>query len=183
MSLKRCFSVKSVFVVSYFLLSLCGCASLPDPDPEWQFSQNAIQIYYQADDELNLYKEGAHTISVVIYQLSETNAFDDLASYEEGIKKLLVNENFDPSVKNRRRIVVQPGELNKVVLDRAEGAQWVGLIAGYYDLHPGKVSCTLKIPYVFVDKGIIKEKKVAVVTTLNAHIVFGRHGIEEVELK
>ncbi|MFC1850648.1 type VI secretion system lipoprotein TssJ [candidate division CSSED10-310 bacterium] len=172
-----------VTVILAIITVLFSCSSLPDPEPAWDFGQKAIEISYEADDSLNLYKNRPHTLAVIIYQMSDTNAFDDLSAYQEGLKKLLKNELFDPSVQARRRIIVKPGEKDTLVLDRAEEAKWVGLVAGYYDLHPDKSTSVIKIPVMYNIKGLIKEKKEATIKKVYVHVLFGRYGFEEVEMK
>ena len=68
-------------------------------------------------------------------------------------------------------------------LDRAEGAEWIGVVAGYYDLQPGKMTSLFQIPYYVEKVGFIKQKKVAKINKIYAHILFGRFGIEEVEVQ
>jgi hypothetical protein len=38
------------------------------------------------------------------------------------------------------QFVVQPGDLWSQYIDRVEGAKHVGIVAGYYNLQPGKVN-------------------------------------------
>jgi len=72
--------------------------------------------------------------------------FEELAANEGGIRKLLACDRFDKSVVHYERRFVNPGSNATLSLDRAEGAQFMGVAAGYYDLQPGLVTRTWQFP-------------------------------------
>jgi len=148
----------------YFLYILCltifSCGSKEvTPDPEWVFKSNGVEISYQADVMLNEFKGSSHALQLVIYQMDNVNKFNELAEYKDGIKMLLKAQNFDTGVHAVKKVFVDPGEVKKLVLNRAEKARWIGIAAGYFDLEPGRVTCFFPIPHKIEKRGMIFFKK------------------------
>ena len=100
--------------------------------PDWKFEKEAIRVHIKADYRLNLYGEKAHTLYICLYQLSELNAFDQLAQDQSGIRRLLEAKMFDPSVAAVSSRTILSGENITLTLDRAERAQYFAVVAGYY---------------------------------------------------
>ena len=169
----------------FLILSCVSCggkkAAVPDPEPEWSFRPKAIEISYQADRMLNEYQESSHAIQVVVYQFDSINRFKELAGYKDGLIRLLKAKSFDPSVKAVKKIYVDPGEVGKLVLDRAEYSKWVGIVAGYFDLVPGRSSCVFKIPQRTEEKGILFKKKIYKVEKLEAEILLKNNELKKIE--
>ena len=93
-----------------------------------------ITLNVVADPQLNLYDSLSHVTHVCVYQLIDSNVFQQLSGDEKGLIQLMDCERVDPSVAASRRLVLQPGEKQTVELDRAEGVRYVGISAGYYPL-------------------------------------------------
>jgi type VI secretion system VasD/TssJ family lipoprotein len=100
--------------------------------PDWKFEKEAIRIHIKADHNLNLYNKKTHTLYMCFYQLSELNAFDQLAQDDSGIRRLLEAKMFDPSVAAVSSKTILSGEHITLSLDRAERAQYLAVVAGYY---------------------------------------------------
>lgn len=126
--MKRSLSLLSLLVVA---LMLCACAGGGAPT-EINYKEKAIHVNLTADSRLNLDRGSPHALVLCLYQLKDPNAFNQLAEEKDGLLKLLDCSRFDASVANARRIVVQPGQVEKQDLDRAEGAKYVAMAAGYY---------------------------------------------------
>ena len=161
-------------------LFLCSCTKKPDPVPSWGFGSKGLQISYTADKLLNSYENKPHTLLLVVYQLDNVNAFNKFTTYKEGLEKLLEAQNFDPSVMGIEKVFVEPKANKTIVLNRAENAKWVGIVAGYYDLAPGKVSKSFEIPFKVGTQGFIRRKKVAQIQPLHLNLLFGPHSIQEI---
>lgn len=116
------------------------------PPPAWPYAAGAVTLDLSADPGLNTYEDRAHTLMVVVYQLSAVNAFNDLAKDPTGLQALLESGTFDQSVAGLEKLFVQPGDQRKVTLDRAQGARWIGVVAGYYRQVPGRTSSLVPIP-------------------------------------
>ncbi|MEW5724892.1 MAG: type VI secretion system lipoprotein TssJ, partial [Thermodesulfobacteriota bacterium] len=123
--------------------------------PQWTFGSNAISLQLKADSTLNLFEGNPHTLVLCVYQLADPNAYKDLASTKEGVVKLLAGQKFGETVSAVDRIIIQPGETRTVFLDRAVGAQYVGLVAGFFELDPAKASKLFQIPLDVSKKGLI----------------------------
>jgi type VI secretion system VasD/TssJ family lipoprotein len=159
---------------------LLSCARMPDPQPSWTFSPGGIGIQYRADAMLNAFNGEAHTIVLVIYQLTSLDAFDSLTKSEEGLRTLLEARRFDPGVVGTDKLVIQPGDKNRLRLDRAEQARWVGIVAGYYDLVPGQVDHAVQISFNIEETGTIRKKKTARVNPLLIDLTLGSRAIYKV---
>ena len=155
-------SIRSFAVVSIIFSMLLGaCASQPLPPPKWTYEKDAIEIHIKADPKLNLDDGVPHTLVVCLYQLKDPNAFNQLADDNDGIYKLLECGLFDSGVAASKRIIVYPGKDQTVTLDRAEGAKYVAVVAGYYVLQRARMIRMFDVPVVIEKKGFLKTTKMS----------------------
>jgi type VI secretion system VasD/TssJ family lipoprotein len=175
--------LKIVGLVLLLTLLFCSCKKnvTPPPAPAWNFEPKAIQLTYLADPQLNAYDGGAHAMVLTIYQLSDVNSFNNLAQSSEGLQKLLDAQPYDATVMAANRFFVQPGERKTLTLARAKSAQWVGVVAGYYQLTPGVVTRLLSIPVLIEHHGRIFRKTSAKVDHLSIHLFLGPHAPQEID--
>ena len=124
-----------------------GCAST-----KWNFEREAVRLHLQADSRLNTYGEGPHTLLLCVYFLSDPNAFNETMEEKEGLSKLLECGRFDRSVARIKRLVIQPGQTSTELLDRAEGARYVGVAAGYYSMEKEGSTRLFAIPVTWLMK-------------------------------
>ncbi len=124
----------------------CSCASGPGGPVEWGYEKNGIQLYLTADSQLNLYQGIPHTLYLCVYQLKDPNAFNELTRNEEGLAKLLGCTRFDASVARSHSLTLHPGEALTEMLDRADGAKYVGLVAGYYSFEKENMTRLFEVP-------------------------------------
>lgn len=128
--------------------ALGGTVSQTKP-PEWPSQNQAIKITYRADTQLNLFNDRAHTLALYVVQFSDPNSFKTLSADASALQAFLEKAGTgDATVVDFRQIVVHPGDYTVRYLDRAQGAQWVAVIAGYYYLDPPKVTRLYEIPLV-----------------------------------
>ncbi|PTN35975.1 type VI secretion system lipoprotein TssJ [Desulfonatronum sp. SC1] len=157
--------LSALFLLLLFFLSACHGypppGKKPPPKP-WETLQNAaspdqvkwtylpggLTLNLKADKDLNLFEGFSHNILLCTYQMSSPAAFQELAANLGGIRKLLECARFDQSVVHVERRFISPGQESTFVLDRAEGAQHIGLAAGYNDLQPGLVTTLYSFPVV-----------------------------------
>lgn len=137
-------------------LIMAGCASAPS-EPMPTYKREAVHLTLTASDQVNLYGGLPHATVLCVYQLSDPNVYQQMLEEVDGVNKLLACENFDASVKSRRRIVVQPGDKKVVVMDRAEGARYLAVVAGYYKRMPGSFSRL--VPFPVVETGGFSKRK------------------------
>jgi type VI secretion system VasD/TssJ family lipoprotein len=140
----------------FCLLSvLNGCSSartaVPSPAPvqtatpitipaDWSYEKNAIKLHVKADPRLNLFHKTPHTLMLCIYHLRDPNSFNELQDQRDGLQKLLECSRFDPSVVHARRLVIQPGQEINESIDRPDGARFVNVAAGYYNMRKDSVT-------------------------------------------
>jgi len=122
--------------------------------PARGFAAGGIRIIYSSAENLNFYESGPHTVTFVVYQMEGAGKFNDLAKSEDGLLQLLQAERFDASVVGVDQYFIEPGEQKTLVIDRAEKAKWIGIVAGYYYMSPGKVTRVYEIPVSVEKKGI-----------------------------
>jgi len=126
-------------------MTLAACSSV-SRSPEYSYKKEAVFLTLRADPQLNLYQGSPHTIVACTYQLRDPNAFNQLLDEKDGLPKLLECGRFDASVAYTKRLVIQPGQEVKDSLDRAEGAKYVSVVAGYYNLQKGNAARLFPIP-------------------------------------
>ncbi|MBC8438459.1 MAG: type VI secretion system lipoprotein TssJ [Deltaproteobacteria bacterium] len=176
------FARNGFLIITFLLIASCG-GKEPRPEPEWVYKPQSIEISYQADVMLNEFKGSSHALQVVIYQVDNVNKFVELSEYKDGLKKLLKAQNFDSSVQAVKKIFIDPGESNKLVFDRAEKSQWVGIVAGYFDLDPVRSICFFEIPHKIEKKGMVFFKKeVAVISDFKLTLMLKEHEIKGIIL-
>lgn len=131
---------------------VCSCATKPLPEPVVEYAKNAVIIYVKADPQLNLYAGTPHTLFVCIYQLKDPNALNQLAGDQDGLGRLLECSLFDASVTAAKKLIIQPGQHETFVLDRAEGTRYVAVVAGYSRIERDRILRMYDIPV----KGLIR---------------------------
>jgi type VI secretion system VasD/TssJ family lipoprotein len=104
------------------------------PSYEPRYEKSALTLNIKSDQRLNLYQDRPHSLVLCMYELKEPNMFNQLSEERDGIYKLMECGRFDGSVAYSKRHIVQPGVDVGDVRDRAEGAKYLGIVAGYYDL-------------------------------------------------
>ena len=172
----------TVLVLLLMSVLVCSCATGPKIKPvtEWTFEPGAIRLDIKADAGLNFYDGSPHTIVLWCYQLSNPNKFNQLADDRTGLTKLLEGGQFDPSVADFKREILQPGKPVTLSLDRAEGAKYVAFAAGYYFLNKENAVRLLQIPAVEETQGralISRPERIAV------EIYLGMQSIQKVDIK
>lgn len=149
-------------------------------DPSRPYAAKAIQIEYRSDPNLNLYQDKPHTLAFLVYQLSDINPFTNLTKDAAGLTTLLKGEKFDPSVMAVDRFFIEPGDTNRLDIDRYENVKWVGIVAGYYGLTPGQVTRSYELPVLIETKGMIFKTNEARMGLLGMNLFFGPTSIQEV---
>jgi type VI secretion system VasD/TssJ family lipoprotein len=131
---------------------LAGCSSAPVAvtpaapatpvtiPADWGYEKNAITLHVKADQRLNLFHKTPHTLMLCIYHLRDPNSFNELQEQRDGLQKLLECTRFDPSVVHTRSLVIQPGQEISESLDRPDGARFVNIAAGYYNMRKDGVT-------------------------------------------
>jgi len=167
--LKRLFAISLVGA----MLLLAACAAKQLPPPQWTYEKEAIRLHIQADPKLNLDEGEAHTLLLCIYQLSDPNNFNQLANDQDGVYKLLECSLFGEGAAAAKRLIIQPGQDVNMTLDRAEGARYVAIVAGYYILEKERMIKMVEIPEYIEKKGVIKKSKTRKPARMNIELLLG----------
>lgn len=154
LSPRRACSVAALLAVlcgiPFAVVSCIGAAAAPTKTPEdvRTFGEDQIKLTFKASAQLNLEAGLAHTMVIFVAQMKDPNAFNTAKQTSAGLAQFMEAGNKDASVVNFERIIVQPGDYKTLYLDRAEGAAWIGIVCGYYDLQPERVSALYEIPKI-----------------------------------
>lgn len=140
------------------LLFACSSKPLVKQPPEWSYEKDAISLHFASDPKLNLFQAQAHSLIICLYQLRDPNGFSQLIDEKDGLPKLLDCSRFDPSVTYAKRLVVQPNRNVSELLDRTEGAKFVGIVAGYYTLQKESSTRSYAIPVAELGKDSAVQK-------------------------
>ena len=160
------------------LLFSCSSAPPVQQPPEWGYERDAISLRFTGDPQLNLFQKRAHSLIVCLYQLRDLNGFSQLSDERDGLSKLLDCGRFDPSVTYAKRLVLQPNQKSAQSLDRAEGAKYLGLVAGYYTLQTESSIRSYPIPLTELKKNSTLPQKPA---KLSLDLYLGPRGIRPAE--
>ncbi len=79
-----------------------------------------------------------------------------------------------------KEFIIEPGEEKIIYLDRAEGARWIGVVAGYYILSPDNCSRVFKIPLIYKKKGLLFKKTSVSIGKLFVNLMLGPTGIQQI---
>jgi type VI secretion system VasD/TssJ family lipoprotein len=135
-------------LITFGIAVACASCALPwsSSKVQWEYEKNAIELRLNGDPQLNLYQGKAHSLIVCVYHLRDLNGFNQFMDEQDGIPRLLECGRFDSGVTYSKRIVAQPNQETKEIMDRTEGAKYVGVVAGYYELHKDSVIRSYEIP-------------------------------------
>ncbi|WP_319410092.1 type VI secretion system lipoprotein TssJ [uncultured Desulfosarcina sp.] len=167
--MKRFLSV----LIAGSLLMLTACAAKQLPPPQWTYEKEAIRMHIKADSKLNLDEGEAHTLLLCAYQLSDPNTFNQLSNDQDGLYKLLECSLFGDGAAASKRMILQPGQDIEMTLDRAEGARYVAIVAGYYILEKDRMVKMVNIPEYVEKKGFIKKAKTRKPAPLKIDLILG----------
>ena len=171
-----------VFVLSVCFLFICSCAAQKPTPPEWVYGPEEITLTLQNDGQLNVMEGMPHTLLLCVYQLKDPNTFNQMS---EDIRRdsatFLECELYDGSVASAKKIIAYPGQNQTFLLDRAEGAKYVAIVAGYYLLEKERVVRVFDIPVVIDKKGFFKRTLTTKPAPLKLVITLGSKQIQMVE--
>lgn len=160
-----------------------SCSFLPASPPKWELQKEAIVLHLKSENKLNERKGKAYTLYFVIYQLANPNVFNQLSEDEEGLSKLLESKIFDPGVVSVKSIVIYPGTDVTYKIDRAEGARYVGVVAGYRTMTKERMVRLFDIPVHVKIDNILKLTQKLVPARLDIDLKLGKQQIEKIKDK
>lgn len=147
------------------LVLLCSCSSAPTElvieDDDWIYQDRAISITVKAPSDLNSVSGRPHSLALGVFQLNDPNTFSGLSTTVDGAVQLLQKGRIDDTVANFTIVNIRPGEQRRVQLNRAKTAQYVGLIAGYFELNPKNDVELFPVPLQAIKRGLVEKGLVA----------------------
>ena len=147
-------------------LGACGGES-PSPQPPapapaetpsgvvWGLEPGGLRCRLEASPELNRDNDTALGLTLCLYQLKEYDQFSNKAASAEGLDELLQCRPDAAQAQSARLFQLQPGATQDVVMDRAEHARYLGVVAGYTHLRPDQCAAVLPFPVHTESKGLI----------------------------
>ncbi len=170
-----------LFVLAVFPLFIFSCAAKVLPPPQWAYEKEAIKLQVIADPILNLDNAKAHTLHLCIYQLRDPNGFNQLSDDQNGLLKLLECGLFDQGVAASRRLIINPGENTSFVLDRAENAKYIAVVAGYYGIFKERITRLVEVPIIIEEQGFISKERTQKPGLLDIKLFLGPQQIDRIE--
>jgi type VI secretion system VasD/TssJ family lipoprotein len=147
-----------------------ACSSTPTEltvaPEDWVYEERAITITVKAPSDLNSVSGRPHSLALGVFQLNDPNTFSGLSVTREGAVQLMQKGRIDDTVSNFTIVNVRPGERKKVYLNRAQSAQYVGIIAGFFELNPKNDVKLFPIPLKAQKRGLV-EKGLAAVSLIS----------------
>lgn len=181
------------YIIGLFsLLLLSGCASktiLEVAPEDWTYQERAVHIHAAAPADLNAISGRPHSLVLGVFQLSDPNTFRGLSETKEGAVTLLNEGRIDDTIAQFSRTIIHPGEEKTSVLSRAQGAQYIGLISGYFGLNteldvkiydiPVKPAKRGFVDIVLSGMGLIADEAKAVPDDMYIDVSLGRKSTRE----
>ena len=172
--------VRAVLVCFLLAPVVFSCASAPVEPVKWGYEKDAIEFHLKADKQLNYKDKKAHSLVICVYQLISPNAFNQLSGSRNGLSSLLECSVFDPAgVAVSKQIFVSPGKDMDIKLDRAEGAKYVALVAGYYTIDKDKITRLYQIPEISERSGFLWLNKTTRPDKLLINLILGSKQIQD----
>lgn len=177
-NLHKAFVTAAVWISFLMILS---CAQAPTRPPVLQYEKEIIRLTLQADPLLNLYKNMAHTLQLCVYQLKDPDGFNQLAETDEGKYNLLEGGMLDAGIANFMCLNMSPGQSIPFTLDRAQGARYIGIVAGYVTLQMDHITKLISLPdLVVAESGEIKQDMGSSPRIINLKVRLGPQQIEDI---
>ncbi|MCF6765805.1 type VI secretion lipoprotein TssJ [Thiotrichales bacterium 19S3-7] len=113
---------------------------------DWSYTKDAITINLTADKQLNVYDNYSHALAIGIAQVSSPDKYAQILQTRNGLATVIANEKPVQGQTSFKRISMQPGEQQTLVLDRAYATEYVYLFFGYAQGILDKNSYLVPIP-------------------------------------
>ncbi|MFT4907701.1 MAG: type VI secretion system VasD/TssJ family lipoprotein [Oleispira sp.] len=178
-----------VLFLSLFLTACASKTTFEVAPEDWAYQERAIHIHASAPADLNVISGRPHSLAIGIFQMNDPNTFRGLSETKEGAVQLLNKGRIDDTIAQFSRSIMHPGSEKVSVFSRAQGAQYVGIISGYFGLNTELDVKIYPIPVKpakrgFVDVmlsslGLIADEAKAVPDNLYIDISLGRKSTRE----
>ena len=141
-----------ICLFSFITLDGCGCSS-DDEIPDKPIAEPAekpkpveqLSLTITASRDLNWEGNMAHPLSLCVYQLTNPGPFTTKAQRQAGLGELLSCSPFDATALSFERITLQPSSSARRSINREQGADYIGVAAGYYNFSKGTITSVFTI--------------------------------------
>ncbi|MDR6208047.1 type VI secretion system lipoprotein TssJ [Paraburkholderia graminis] len=144
---------------------------------KWNYAENAIELKWRADGALNSYDGQPHALLLTVVQMSDPNVFKRYASNAGALGEVLTASVPPAGILALNRVFVQPDQTDQISLPRAENAQYVGVVSGYYTLDAERVARLYRIGVGVDSHGLVIKNRSAAPTPLEISLVLGPMGL------
>ncbi|MFL9988896.1 type VI secretion lipoprotein TssJ [Paraburkholderia sediminicola] len=144
---------------------------------KWDYTDHAISVDWRAAKQLNAFDGEPHAVAIVVVQTSDPNVFRKASATPAQLSQLLLASTSPTGVLDMQRLFVQPGETGQVWLARAEAAQYVGVVVGYYGLQPDLDARFFRIGVKVASKGMMVKTRTAAPEPLSISLDLGQDGL------
>lgn len=169
-------------------LALAGCGSVnsmlggnSEADAlgalKWSYAQQGIVLDVHGDPDLNRASDQAHTVTVVLVQLTDPKAFTNATASPAALGALLMAPAAPDGMLGLTRLYAAPGSQQSVTLPRFENAQYVGVAVGYQSLDPARSTRLYRIGVDITAKGLMIKNRSAAPEPLRITLQLGPDGI------
>lgn len=154
-----------------------GVRKDPLADVTWSFGSDAVMLEIVADPGLNAYQDQSHTLLLGIYEATDAQVFRDLVADSGALAASLTVGKVPQQVVQLTRYVVSPGQHSLLILDRAQNARTVGVVAGYAQAGAASSARQFDIPVRTTSEGWIFKTKTAAPGPLVIRVNLGAQNV------
>lgn len=147
------------------LLSACGGETPPaqpvptavanPADVVWNLEPGGLRCRIEASPDLNRDRDTSLGLTLCLYQLQDYATFAGKSADADGLDELLQCRPDAAQARSARLFQLQPGATLDVVMDRAEHARYLGVVAGYTHLVPDQCAAVLPFPLHTSTEGVL----------------------------
>lgn len=131
-------------------------AAVENPsDVTWNLEPGGLRCRIEASPDLNLDKNTALGLTLCLYQLQDYAVFENKSAAPKGLDELLQCRPEAAQAQSARLFQLQPGATRDLVMDRAEHARYLGVVAGYAHLRPDQCAAVLPFPLHATTEGVL----------------------------
>ena len=142
------------------------------------YKEKGIVLDISAASDLNMLNEQPHALVLILYQLVDAHAFNQMLSNSATLEQMLDGNDFDRSVLTWQKLVIQPGEKQKFTLDRVAGVRHLGIVTNYFSQNVTAISRLVTVAVAQENKRFFWTKIIPQTAETKVQLVLGRLGIE-----
>ena len=116
----------------------------------WNAEPGGLYLVITSSNDLNFHENVPLGLTLCLFQMEDKNSFDNLSKSTDGFEVLRECSATAAGAVVARELHIQPGQRKDLVLDRAEKAKYLGVIANYAHLDPEKSVAVF--PYLMQEK-------------------------------